>query len=350
MTTSTGTDPLPPLFASPQAMRAAFEEGLLRLLDEDLLGAFVLVLANATFEPVLFERLRAPLRQAFDRWCRRSDDADPAVVDAAPDDVAVFGQVRDRGFEHLEVTRWRDIGPWQLQFNPLRALRPPRMSGAVVSQLYQPFDAGGFHFDKPFLRRETFWQGELAGAPLRLLFNKFPFAELHGLLVPHADQGRAQMLDEPVHLLVWRIAELLGKHLPGLGFGYNAYGAGASVNHLHFQCFLRTQGRYPVESSDWRHNGGARDYPLPATRHDDARTAWAHLQALHEEQQAYNLLYRPGSLYVVARRRQGDFTLDDWVGGFAWSEAVGALTTFDEAGFTRIDAADIEATFARMAP
>lgn len=319
------------------------------MLEQDLLGVFVLVLANACFEPAMFERLRVPLRRAFDTWCARFDEGHIAARDAAADDVAVFHRVRQLGFDRLNPTRWRKVGPWQLQYNQLRALRPPRMSRVVVKCLQQPFDANGFHFDKPFLRRETLWQGDLLGAPVRLLYNKFPFADLHGLLVPAPAARKPQALTEPDHCLVWRVAARLGKSLPGFGFGYNAYGAYSSVNHLHFQCFVRGDGHYPVEADCWRHNGGDRPYPAAVERFDDPGEAWAALMRLHAKGRPYNLLYRPGLLYLLTRRLQGDYQHSDWTGGFAWSEMMGAVTLFDEQPFKELRAADIEAEFARLA-
>ena len=345
------TDSLPGLFATPAALREGFAQGLQRMLDEDdLLGVFILVLANASYEPSMFARLRAPLRAVYQRWCERFDGDDAVAREAPPDDVAVFLRLREMGFDALATTRWRDVGAWQLQFNPLRALRPPRMSDAVVTSLRRPFDAGGFHFNKPFLQREILWQGELCGEPVRLLYNMFPFADLHGLLVPRPDACLAQCLDAPIHQLAWRITALLGATLPGIGFGYNAYGAYASVNHLHLQSFVRGSGDYPVAAPTWRHNGGNTPYPLPAWRFTDVDAAWQHIAGLHAAEQAYNLLYRPGCLYVTARRMQGSYRHSGWTGGFAWSEIAGAITVFSEQDFAGLAPADIDAEFARLRP
>ena len=348
---STNTEPakVADVFASPSALRDAFEQKLIELLEQDVLGVFILVLANASFERSTFERLHQPLAAAFARWNARFDAGDDRVTAAPADDVEVFERLRRLGFERLEVTRWKRLGPWEVQFNQLRALRPPRMSQAAVTCLDKPFDPEGFHFNWPFLRKEVFWEGELAGAPVRLLYNKFPFAELHGLLVAQPSACRPQSLTQDDHALVWEIALDLGRHLPGLGFGYNAYGAYASVNHLHFQMFMRSSGRYPIESPRWRHNAGNEPYPLPVQRHTDGRSAWLAVRQLHAAGHAYNLLYRPGCMYVVQRAIQGSYAQSDWTGGFAWSELVGAITTFDVDDFERLTEEDIDAEFGRLA-
>lgn len=331
------------VFASPHRFREAFEQRLAGLVNEDTLGVFILALANASHDGAMFDRLRDPLRTAFGRWCDHFDGGGPLAIGAAADDAEVFTRLRTLGFEQLVATRRRRLGPWELQFNPLRGLRPPRMSNTAVSRLHQPFNPDGFHFNKPFLRREIFWEGELAGTQVRLLFNKFPFAELHGLLVPQAGASRPQYLDAEVHDRVWDIAMLLGQTLPDVGFGYNAHGAHASVNHLYLQMFMRVGVGYPIESMHWRHNGGSEDYPLTVRRFGDRLTAWAALHDLHEREIAYNLVYRPGCLYLVERAMQGSHAHSGWTAGFAWAELAGSFTTHTLADFESLSAAQIEA-------
>jgi len=346
---STDTDRGAGLFRSPAALRAAFEQGLDGLLHHDLLGAFILVLANASLEREMLERLRKPLETAFDRWCARFERGDQDALTAAADDQAVFKRLREFGLENLAATRSRRLGVWEIQFNQLRAFRPVRMSGTPVTELRRPFDPGGFHFNRPVLNREILWEGELCGAPVRLLYNKFPFAALHGLLVPYPEAGRPQFLERQDHALLWEIGRALGARLPGVGFGYNAHGAHASVNHLHFQMFLRPSGAYAIESGRWRHNGGSLSYPLDVQRHDDPDRAWAALCELHAAGICYNLLYRPGRVYLVPRAMQGSYRHSDWTGGFAWSEVAGTVTTSDIAAFDRLTTRDIEAEVARLA-
>lgn len=337
------------VFSSLPVLRGTFESRLLDLVREDSLGVFILVLANASFESASFERLRPSLASVFQAWCDRFDSGDRRAGNAPADDVAVFQRLRRLGFDRLAATRWRQIDPWELQFNPMRALRPPRMSHVAVDNLCRPFDPHGFHFNQSFLRPEVFWEGKLAGAPARLLYNKFPFAGLHGLLVPHPSACKSQLLTQEEHSWAWDLVRELGRHLPGLGFGYNAYGAYASVNHLHFQLFVRATGHYPVESHRWRHNGGSQDYPLAVSRLDSCETAWRVLQRLHAAGHTYNLLYRPGELYLFERAMQGSYRHRIWTAGFAWSELAGSVTTSDSEAFARLSAQDVEDELGRLA-
>lgn len=336
---------LPGLFASSGALGEAFAARLEAMLAEDLLGAFILVLANAHLDPTLGARLREPLRLRHADWQVRLGDGDASA--AAPDDIAVFRQLPPGGLAALAPVRHRRVGPWELQFNPLRALRPPRVSDARVTRLSAPFDPAGFHFDRPFLRREALWAGDLAGVPVRLLYNKFPFVERHALLVPEPAAGYPQHLGRERHEWLWTAAATLGTRLPGLGIAYNAFGAYASVNHLHAQLFQRA-APLPIEAPYWRHCGGDRAYPLAVERFDDAAGAWARLERLHAAETTYNLLYRPGRVFVVARAFQGGYRHSDWTTGFAWAEVMGAVSTFDEGAFGRLGEAEIEGELGRL--
>lgn len=347
---STATESIPPdsaIFRSPEALAAAFEARLAELLQRPELGAFILVLANATADQALFDHLHDALAERFEHWCRCFDRADPAATGAAADDAAVFAGLRRLGFERLKTNRRRRAGPWELQFNPLRSLRPARMSAKAPAVSVPPFDPDGFHFDRPHLLSETLWEGELAGWPVRLLYNKFPFAERHTLLVPEPAAGRPQRLERAHHELAWQLLAQLGAPLPGVGLGFNAHGAFASVNHLHLQMFVRSDGRYPLEAPAWCHNGGALPYPLPVQRFTDMDQAWA---ALSGARSAYNLLYRPGVMYLVPRARQGSYRHSAWTAGFAWSELAGSITLSAEDAYQGLGQAEIEHEMRRLAP
>lgn len=339
------------LFGSTAALDRRFRAGLAAMLEAGPQpGAFILVLANALSEPGLLEALRSPLAARYDEWCRWLDRGGPAVSAAPADDVAVLRRLREMGGPaRLAPVQRRLAGPWELQFNPLRALRPARMSARALAPEVPPFDPAGFHFDQPYLRDEVFWEGTWSGTGLRLLYNKFPFAERHALLVPDPGAGNPQRLGRDVHALAWSLCQRFGAALPGLGLGYNAYGAHASVNHLHLQLFVRSAGVYPVESPRWRHNGGADAYPVPVTRHEMVDAAWDAIAALEREGTAYNLLYRPGLCYLLPRLRQGSATLAEWNPGFAWSELAGSLALADAGVYAGLEAGAIADEMRRVA-
>jgi hypothetical protein len=321
-------------FDSLSEFRNLFTAGLGRLLDAPDLGAYVLVLANALYDEGLSSQLHEPLQRRFEEHLgrvRRTLAGGQEPKDAR-DDLLVFLKLATIGLDALGATERRMSGPWELQFNLLRAFRPRRMSASVGGGAQLAFDPAGFHFNKPFLRKETIWQGELAGRSVDLLYNKFPFVDLHGLLVPEREAELPQFLTREWHDYAWGLSGEMSAALPGIGFGYNSYGAFASVNHLHLQLFVR-EAPLPLAAPRWVHNGGDEPYPSPCARFDESAAAWRYLDHLHRESVPYNLVYLPGRLYCLPRARQGDYRHAPWTGGFAWYEMAGGMVTFRRGDF-----------------
>lgn len=331
-------------------LESGFASGLETMLEQhDGLGVQILALANAAYESGLWARLGDELRRRHALHARRLETAlsTGKPVDEPADDLDVFRKLMAIGFDALGLPETRDAGPWRLTYNPLRALRPPRASGAMFGGLEKPFDPAGFHFDKPFLAKEILWQGELAGQGGRLLYNKFPFARFHGLWLPEPERHLPQFLTRVQHERAWATCAHAG--VPGLCLAYNSLGAGASVNHLHFQSFV-AEPALPLQSPEFVHNGGSRPYPLPVRRHADADSAWQAVETLHRRNQPYNLVYARDALYVVARRPQSDAELHDATRGWGWSEMAGALTLFERDAWQTLEAGDFASRLARFAP
>lgn len=335
---------LPDLFQSADVFRDRFEQGLVELLRATgELGEDILVLANAHFEPRIWDHLHDELKACFVRLAS-------APAQGAPDDVATLRAILDHGFDTLRPVEFRHAGPWELQFNPLRALRPVRHGSACGAGIRAPFDASRFHFDKPFLRQEIIWEGPLLGRIATLFYNKFPFADYHGLLVPDLGAHRPQFLAPADFHYLWDVARELHARLPGFGLGYNSYGAHASVNHLHFQTFLRSEP-LPIEGARWTHNGGSEPYPCRCLRFDERAAAADCIAALHERATAYNLILSGGRLYCLPRRRQGEGAARaPWLGALAWYEMAGGFPLADAADFVRLTPEDIAMQLAAVAP
>lgn len=327
------------------AFRAAFADGLARLLAKgEGLGGYILVLANAAQAPAQWQQLESRLEERHYHLAALVTSAlrQGRILELPDDDLIVFLKLLAMGFGSVGITESRAAGPWEVTFNPLRALRPPRASQARVEGISRAFNAHGFHFNLPGLVQEVLWSGELLGRPARLLYNKFPFAELHGLLVPEPELELPQLLTPGRHAWAWEASEALARALPGFGLAYNSYGAGASVNHLHFHTFLRAKP-LPLSRSHWAHNGGETAYPAHCLGFDDPIAAWAAIDRLHARAVPYNLVYLPGCLYLLARRPQGSYVAADWSTGHAWYEMAGGVTTFSRDAYDRLQAAAIEA-------
>lgn len=330
---------LPSPFHNTQEYRDAFTQGLVELLQYDQLGTYVLVLANATYDAEIHHVLKSRLKTRFDELAALLTEylRDGRKLDHTSDDLLVFLKLMALGFDQLQMSKSRQAGPWRIQYNQLRSFRPARMSNEVITDLFKPFDEQDFHFNKPFLEREIMWHGNLQGRDCSLFYNKFPFASLHGLLVVEPKKDRPQLLTQDVHGYLWQLAEQMGGKMPGVGFGYNARGAYASVNHQHFQMYVNDQVPYPIEQSMWAHNGGVIDYPLPCRRMLDMNEAWTAIHDLHEANKAYNLLYRPGMLYLTPRAMQGSYEDEECVTGHTWAEIAGAFTTCSGSDFEQLD-------------
>lgn len=334
---------LPDLFGSSGRLHAEFITGLERQLADPGLGTFILVLANASFDPAIWSVLKDRLAVRFDELAEEVGTGLRAgrKLDYPDDDLMVFLKLMAMGFEAISGTEWRRAGPWEVQFTPLRALRPARASGQKVEGCAPPpFNPNGFQFNKPFLRPEILWEGELRRHPVRLLYNKFPFADLHGLLVPDPERQLPQRLTQDWHLYVWHLAGALADSLPGVVLAYNSYGAQASVNHLHFQLCVR-KTPLPVTAQSWRHNGGDLDYPSPCHVFESPLDAWFRIAAWHERGQPYNLLYTGDRIYCLPRQPQGSRVAAPWSAGHTWYEMAGGVTTFSRDDFRGLRAETI---------
>jgi hypothetical protein len=338
------------IFSSPDNFTAAFTAGLVEMLEHEGLGVFILVCANAGFDERILQVLAPRLELRFEEYSARYREAlqQGRSLPDADDDVLVFLKIMVIGFAALQPTQRRTEGPWELQFNQLRAFRPPRMANAKVDSLHIPFNENGFHFNKPFLRKECFWSGELQGREVELLYNKFPFVDFHGLLVPQREHNAPQFLTHDDHHYMWRVTEELGRTLPGVGFGYNAYGGYASINHLHFQMFLR-ETPLPLQLVQWKHNGGEQVYPSRVERFDNVEAAWRYIEIMHGGGESYNLLYLPGEVYCLPRRIQGSYQHSTWTGGFAWYEMCGGVVNFSHDDYTQLSCEMIEVEFSKLA-
>jgi len=167
---------LPPSRLSASALEQGFADDSSKMLEDHTgLGVHILVLSNAAFDAGLWAVCRHIGRASCQNLLAALTDtqARPAL-DEPDDDVLVFLKLHAIGPEHVKRLESRRAGPWDVMFNPIRALRPPRTSGMKFESLLRPFDPAGFHFNKSFLAREILWEGELSGKPTRLLNNKFP--------------------------------------------------------------------------------------------------------------------------------------------------------------------------------
>jgi len=331
-------------FSSLDNFRQQFNQGLYKLLDKHQLGTFILCLANATNDRALFDQLKKPLTNQFQQLLDHYQHAlkSGIQIDAVEEDLLVFLEIHELGFDNIQLTQQRLESYWQCQFNQLRSFRPRRMINFRHNgEMSTPFDENQFHFNKPFMAKECFWSGDYNNKWLDIFYNKYPFADLHGLIVPQREACFSQLLSEEMHYYIWQLTQSLSLTLPGLGVGYNSYGAYASVNHLHFQMFINQQG-LPISHSHWMHNGGSIQYPINVVVCEDADESWQLINDLHQNKQAYNLLYMPDKVFIMPRKLQGTVDVPEWSSGFTWHELSGALLQFNQLSHKELSAIEIE--------
>jgi hypothetical protein len=328
------------ILQSEELFREAYLTRLWDLLldDDNQFGSFIAACANAFSDQAILVDVRDGLEARFKHLVACYDRS---LAPIPGDDAAVFRAIAAIGFQNLRLTQWKRSGPWRVQFNHLRSLRPARQAEATVNTLHGRFDADIFNFNRPSIAKECFWEGDLHGRPASLFFNKFPFARYHGLLVPEKEKGLPQLLDLARHTWAWVLSRSVATTIPGTVLGYNALGAFASVNHLHFQMFIDPAG-LPVMQPGWIHNGGAKAYPAPCAVFDSAAESWEWICRIHAaDKNSYNLLYTKDKIYCFERRRQNTYPQAAWTRGFAWAEMAGAVILSDYAAFETMDAGKI---------
>lgn len=337
------------IFENKDSFRVAFEQGLVKLLEHDDLGAFILVLANSSFDQHVHNYTEQALLTKYHKFSRfyRHAIVEGQLLKSPEDDILVFLKLLAISIDNIRQTEFRQESLWEMQFNHLRSLKPTRIANHKACDIQLEYDADGFNFNKSFLQKEIFWDGNLLGKSMSIFYNKFPFARFHSLLVPDKEAELNQFLTSDYHQYIWKITEFLSKTLPGLGIAYNSYGAFCSVNHLHFHLFIK-EHPLPINHPGWTHNGGKNDYPILCKVFNHYQTAWEFIDNLNSQQIAYNLIYQQNKLFCIVRKHQCTTELPAWSGGLGWYEVSGGFTTFNHDDFNQMKADELNNTLAAL--
>jgi diadenosine tetraphosphate (Ap4A) HIT family hydrolase len=322
---------------SADAFQHLFVDTLRNMLSPDEAGTFILVLANSMQDAELRDKLKRELADTFKGVQERIKQEKQCIT---PDDLAVFKAIENTQIDSLSCWQSHNTGDWELNYNPMRSLRPARASNEVADNIKRPFDQNRFHFNKAFLYPEILWQGIWQGTQLRALFNKFPFVPYHLIIVPDADMQLPQYLTAEYHNMMWELVDQQQTALPGFAAGYNSLGACASVNQLHFQSFVRAE-LLPIEQLKWRHNAGNDNYPMCCFAFDSMKESWALIDKYHNGNRPYNLFYRPGRCYVLPRIPQGNKGVAPRVRGAGWIEECGVFNVSDYAELETVSAEEL---------
>ena len=193
-----------------EGFRDRFREGLIHMLGRNTFGGWILVLANSMQDPGLRTVLRLPLDDAFAML-------KATMPDGSDEDLDVFDRIRQGAPHHL-LHNWRSASrdAWKLVTNPMRQMRPMRLSRDPLHSLYREFDSERFNFSSPDLEPEIFEEGEWNGIRVKVLYNKFPFAPWHLIMVPDPEAQNAQYMTREYHSFAMELIKMLSSQLPGV--------------------------------------------------------------------------------------------------------------------------------------
>ena len=334
------------IFNSSSEYKNTFNKGLIKLAQDGGLGTFILAMANATFDREIYQETKTLLQTNFVKLQSKyvACFSQGKKVNEVDEDLLVFLKIICVGFDKLQTTVFRDESDWELQFNHVRGFRPNRITQQQIDNLFLNFSVSGFNFNKPFLAKERLWEGEYKNKQLSLYYNKYPFAHYHTLLVPEREKQLPQFLELTQHNMMWEFLESIAENMKGVGVGYNSRGAFSSVNHLHFQLFIREK-ELPVTAKKWLHNGGDEDYPTACHVFTSVKESGQFIEHLHKTNSAYNVLYFPGRMYCFPRKMQGSYTHAEWTPGFSWYELAGGILTSNRDSYAALTESDIKTEF-----
>ncbi len=305
-----------------------FKQKLTTLVNNRQVGSYILALANALTNSNLYQQLDQDLQTALHNLKQQA-------VNAPDDDLQVFSQLIEPKTPFPSLAENKRVGVWQVSLNPIRAYRPARNAQQKINSIYKPFDQNAFHFNKPFLQKEMLAEIHYQNKKIKLFFNKFPFSKFHLLLLLEPEKQQAQLLNRDSLSYMSHLAEQIDDKTHYQYLAYNAIGAFASVNHLHFHYNLLDYP-LPIFDPQWQHNGGNKAYPLRVYVFNNASDAWHFIDELHQQDICYNLILHKNKILVIPRKFQGDYPVSSWLQNIAWFELSGVFTLADSKQFELI--------------
>ena len=324
---------LPDFIKSDFKFRSIYSGYLINLLKKDFtvkdLGILVLLSAHASFDEDLY-------KVSFKRLCKiyKSLQSKISAIDEKfkNDDYHIAKKIIETGWENIHKVYLKKLNNlWHIQYNQLRTLKPRRNATLEIKSVYKKFEKNSFNFNKSFLQIERFMKRRIAGTDVSFFYNKFPFVKAHTLLVPEQEKNHPQFLRRRFHFFACDLA----KGTEGFAIGYNSIGAFASVNHLHFQLFIKNE-TLPVENSMWKHNGGEKKYPAECFAFTNKTSSWKFIQLLHKKNIPYNILYTRGKIYIFPVNFQKIHKHTIFPLGFAWIELSGSFINVSKKDYDRI--------------
>lgn len=325
---------LPEIFRTKEKFIKVYDDYLLNLLQKEInlndLGVLILLSAQAAFNKDLYRKTFTRLNSIYRKLSKKIN----AIPDELKnDDYFIALKILEIGWKNIEKVSFKKLNAlWHIQYNQLRTFKPRRNAVEEISSIYKKFDPNSFSFNKPFLRQERFKKCRCNGMDVSLFYNKFPFVPYHSLLVPEQEKNHPQFLRRRFHYYAYDLI----KAAEGFVIGYNSIGAFASVNHLHFQMFVKNQP-LAVENEMWKHNSGIKEYPAKCFVFESKRTSWDFIKMLHEKNIPYNILYTKKKTYIFPMNFQKSHKYTIFPLGFAWIELSGSFINVTKKDYDNIN-------------
>lgn len=340
-----------PLFRSEEEYLNRYTSQLQELIRSPKLGGFIIAMAHYYFDRTIFDRIGLdvlPLLeeayQGFHAQIKGLLAEGKGTKGIREEDLVTFCKIALMGgLDQLAGTEYREVGPVRLQYNHLRSLKPKGEAAKKVKKVKPPCIKkleDGF-FNQPFLKSECFTEVELADERVSFFFNKYPYVNLHAILVPDREKKHNQYLLEKHHRWAWAAVQALDQIMPGSSIAFNSYGAFGTINHLHLHYAVWPDG-YPVTRTP------REEYPGDFEEICSEFEAWQWVKEKQEKNIAHNLLYTPGKMYGFARQFQSACKSSDWTTGFAWCELSGDIIVPNRDAMTDLTFDQIKEEFEKM--
>ncbi|MBN8569294.1 MAG: hypothetical protein J0M18_06655 [Ignavibacteria bacterium] len=313
---------LPEIFRTKEKFIKIYDDYLLNLLQKKIsfndLGVLILLSAQAAFNKDLYKKTFTRLNSIYKKLSKEINGIPDNLKN---DDYFIALKILEIGWKNIEKVSFKKLNAlWNAQYNHLRTFKPRRNALDKISSIYKKFDKKTFNFNKPFLRRERFKKCQCNGMNVSCFYNKFPFVPYHTLLVPEQEKNHPQFLRRRFHYYACDLIKAAG----GFAIGYNSIGAFASVNHLHFQLFVKNKP-LAVENEMWKHSGGRKEYPAKCFVFESKRASWDFIKMLHQNNIPYNILYTKEKIYIFPMNFQKSHKNTIFPLGFAWIELAGSF-------------------------
>lgn len=290
-----------------------FQGGLEKLFSKDMMNPGHVITTVSNFNLHKVEMPANSFRRVdYNRMTRKREEYG-----------IVLGEVlksMDNGRICIDPPKRKRLQKFRLQYNIIRGFRPVGKARLLNVKLDEPIDPEGFNFTKPDFEEERFFSTEIDGIKFDFMYNRYPWGPYNFIMVPDKETLHNQYLDPEKDMKLLRAVSKVPKIFGNsVRFGFNALGAHASVNHLHWLgMFVGEEWEPPLieesvsELTDICEIEGHLKHALWIPNLEGNVDKFA--EEIHELNEgyrirkdiSYNLYYTPKGVAIFPRKTQGD--------------------------------------------